>query len=63
MRAISSTANAAALIQGQPYGIWYPAVLCGVVFCGVTLGLIPVLRRRYAEAEQRLMEAADLRAS
>ena len=47
---------------GQPYGIWYGGVLCGFVFTSLSFALIPVMRKRYAEAEQRLMQAAELRA-
>jgi hypothetical protein len=52
-----------ALTCGQPYGIWYPLLLCGVLFTALTGGLLPVLRRRYAEAEQRRLEAENIRTS
>jgi len=51
----------AALAMHQPYAIWYPMVLAGVIFSLVCGGLLPVLRQRYAEAERRRMEAEDLR--
>src|SRR5262245_50788452 len=50
-----------ALVMGQPWGIWYGPVLVGVILSVVMGGLIPVIRRRYAEAEARRMQAADLR--
>jgi hypothetical protein len=51
-----------AWLQGQPYGIWYPPLMCGVVYAGVMGGLIPVIRARYREAEGRRLEAGALRA-
>ncbi len=50
-----------ALVSGQPYGIWYGGVLCGGILTTLPLFLIPAVKRRYAEAEQRRMEAADLK--
>jgi hypothetical protein len=47
--------------DGQPWGIWYAPVLTGVILSLVTGCLIPVVRRRYDEAEARRMQAADLR--
>ena len=52
-----------ALVFGQPYHVWYPLLLLGVIPAGVMGGLIPVVRRRYAEAEQRRLDAAALRRS
>lgn len=37
----------AALILGQPYGIWYPPTLCGFISAVVFGAGIPVIRRRY----------------
>ncbi len=50
-----------ALTSGQPYGIWYPMLLCGVIMTFVIGGLIPVVRMRYAQAEQRRIEAEAIR--
>lgn len=52
-----------AVSTGQPYGVWYPLVLLGAIMTGVLGGLIPVVRKRYAEAEQRRLDADDLRRS
>lgn len=52
-----------AVSTGQPYGVWYPLVLLGALMTGVLGGLIPVVRKRYAEAEQRKLDAEDLRRS
>src|SRR5262245_1642159 len=50
-----------ALAVGQPYGIWYGPCLTGVIFIAVVGCLIPVARRRYAEAEARRLQAEDFR--
>ena len=42
-----------ALIARQPYGIWYPFLLSGAIFCGVMGGLLPVVLKRYRDAEKR----------
>lgn len=55
--------GAAALILGQPFGIWYPLLLCGVLFIVVIGGLLPVVRRAYEHAEHRRIDAAGLRRS
>ena len=50
-----------ALIDGQPYGIWYPLVLAGAIVALVTGTLIPLVRKRYAEAEARVLAAEQMR--
>ncbi|MBW3624022.1 MAG: hypothetical protein KY468_11495 [Armatimonadetes bacterium] len=50
-----------ALADRQPYAIWYPFLLIGLILTGVTGAMYPVLRRRYMEAEARRVEAAALR--
>jgi hypothetical protein len=49
-----------ALSQKQPYGVWYGLLLPG--FVGpIALGVnLPVVYRRYREAEKRRMEAEDI---
>ena len=42
-----------ALASGQPYGIWYPFLLCGIIFTVVCGALLPVILKRYSEAEKR----------
>jgi hypothetical protein len=51
----------AALASGQPYGIWYPPLMVGIVLSGVIGGLLPAVRKRYAEAEARRLEAEGIR--
>ena len=49
-----------AFATGQPYGVWYGlglAGLIGVLVLGINL---PVLIRRYRQAEARRMQAQDL---
>ena len=42
------TAGLAALALGQPYEVWYPLVLLGVIDPVVAFSLLPMLRRRFA---------------
>ena len=60
---IQLAGGAAAWWLGQPFGIWYCPLLCGVILCAVCGGLIPVFRARYAAAEQRRLASAALRQS
>jgi hypothetical protein len=60
---LSLFAGLMALLFGQPYGIWYPLGLIGLIGSVVFFGLLPVMRKRYAEAEGRRMDAAALRRS
>ena len=52
-----------AVAYGQPYGIWYPMVLCGGILVVVMGSLTPVVRARYAQAEQRRIDAETIRRS
>jgi hypothetical protein len=51
----------AALSSGQPYGVWYPPALIGLMSAVIFGSLFPVVRKRYAEAERRRLEAEGLR--
>jgi hypothetical protein len=51
-----------ALVRSQPYEVVYPLLLEGALSVVIPAFLIPVLRRRYAEAELRRMAARDLSA-
>jgi hypothetical protein len=53
----------AALATGQPYGVWYPPALIGLMSAVIFGSLFPVVRKRYAEAERRRLEAEGLRGS
>jgi hypothetical protein len=50
-----------ALVAGQPYGIWYSPLLAGVLLAGVIGCLMPVVYKRYAEAEARRLQAEEFR--
>lgn len=49
-----------ALATGQPYGIWFAFLLPGAQGLILFPLLLPVIARRYREAEGRRMQAADL---
>src|SRR5438270_657046 len=50
-----------ALVAGQPYGIWYPPLLGGPIIAVVVGALMPVVYKRYAEAEARRVQAEEFR--
>jgi len=53
-------AGLVALLQGQPYGVWYGFGLPGVIGL-VVLGInFPVIRKVYANAELRRLESRDV---
>jgi hypothetical protein len=52
-----------ALLVGQPYGIWYGPMMCGTVYAVVVGSLIPVVWKRYRQAEERRLDAEALRNS
>lgn len=56
---VSLCGGLAALATGQPYHVWFPLVLLGVLGAGVIGGNIPGLRRRYRERELQQMAAMD----
>jgi hypothetical protein len=51
----------AAWVSGQPYGIWYPCLLMGVVLTVVVGGLLPVVYLRYRQADERRLKAEEFR--
>jgi hypothetical protein len=52
----------AALVSGQPYAIWFFPLLCGIIGTLVFGALLPVVRARYRQADERRIAAAGLRA-
>jgi hypothetical protein len=48
-----------AFFSGQPYGIWYGFGLPGLLGVFIVPGILPVLKKRYRDAEDRRMQAAD----
>lgn len=53
--------GAVALALGQPYAVWYPLVLMGVLDPVLAFSLLPTARRRFEEIELRRMQALDTR--
>jgi hypothetical protein len=49
-----------AVYERQPYGIWYPLVLIGLLFTLLFSLLRPIVRKRYEEVEQQPMSAGTL---
>lgn len=50
-----------ALVLGQPYHVYYPLGLIGLILTAVMGPLWPVVRARYRQAEARRLEAAQFR--
>ena len=50
-----------ALIDHQPYAVWYPLLLLGIISTAVLGGLLPMVKSRYREAENRRLDAESLR--
>jgi len=50
-----------AIATGQRYAVFYPMLLLGILSSAVPFGLLPAIRRRYAEIELRMMRAHDIR--
>jgi len=48
-----------ALALGQPYAVWYPLVLMGVLDPVLAFSLLPTARRRFEALELRRMQAQD----
>jgi len=51
--------GAVVLILGQPYGVYFPLLLLGVILSGVIGPQIPMVCRRYEQIELRRMAAMD----
>ena len=60
---VQLTAGLAALACRQPFGIWYPMLLCGLIMSCVIGPLIPVIRKCYVQAEARRLDAEAIRRS
>ncbi len=57
---ILSIIGVVALICKQPYHVWYPFLLSGLLGTVLLSILFPVLRKRFTECELRKMQAKDL---
>lgn len=51
----------AALLMGQPYGIWYAPTLAGGLVTVILAALMPTVYRRYSIAEARKLQAEQFR--
>ena len=58
---ILATSGFVALARAQPYHVWYPLLLCGVLAVAIFWALLPVTRKRYHDLELRRMAAVDAR--
>ena len=56
---MSLVAGVIALALGQPYAVYYPLLLCGIVLTGVCGGIWPAIRQGYEQRELRRMAAMD----
>ena len=57
--AVALVVGVIAWLLGQPYGVYYPLLLGGIILTAVCGGNLPGLRRRYEQIELRKMEAMD----
>ena len=58
---IALALGVSALILHQPSGVYDAPIILGIVWTALAGGLIMVIRRRYRDAENRRMEAEELR--
>ena len=58
--AVSLVVGLVALADGQPWHVWYVFALPGGLFVVLFGLLLPVIRRRYREAEERRMIAEEM---
>ena len=49
-----------ALICRQPYHVYFPFLLSGLIITGVFGGMLPVINKRFVYHEMQQMEAKDL---
>jgi hypothetical protein len=54
-----SVAGIVALAQRQPYGVWYPLLLTGIILLAVCPRSLLTIGRRHQEQELRRMQALD----
>jgi hypothetical protein len=58
--AVAVAAGIVAVVTGQPYAVWFPLLLFGVILGAVFGGLIPSVSARYEAMELQKMRAHDL---
>lgn len=59
--AIALSGGIAALLLKQPYHVWYPLTLGGFILTVVLGCMLPVVMKRYAQAEMRKIDAQQIR--
>jgi hypothetical protein len=58
---LSLIAGVVAVMVGQPFAVYFPLLLIGIILTAVCGGNLPALRRRYEQIELRKMAAMDSR--
>ncbi len=56
---VGLVAGVVAVIMSQPYAVWYPMILVGIICPVLGTGLTRTIRKRYDEVELRKMAAMD----
>ncbi len=56
-------AGVVAVIMGQPFFVYYPLGLIGLISTATIGGQLPMVRRRYQEADNRRLDAEEFRRS
>jgi hypothetical protein len=56
---VLGVAGIAALVQHQPYAVWYPLIMIGIPLLVICPFMLPIVRRRYQEQELRRMQSLD----
>ena len=51
------------MVQGQPYGVWYPLAIVGFISATVFGTLLPITKMVYRRAEEQKLEAEEFRAN
>ena len=54
-------AGVVAVVMGQPFHVYLPLLHLGGLTSALMGALLPVVRRRYAEAEHRRIDAEEIR--
>jgi hypothetical protein len=49
-----------AAARSQPYAVYYPLLLCGIICTVVSMAVLPGIRKRYEAMELRKMKAQDI---
>lgn len=49
-----------AVAADQPYVVWYPGLLLGLILTGTGIGFLSMLRQQYRQVELRKMKADEL---